>query len=63
MGMGKRKPQSQLLSLEDQVESSRLWPDDIEGTRPSRQGVAWAAVCFWKSLPCGQNQLIDNQAD
>lgn len=54
----KRKPQSQLSSLEDQAESSRLWPDDIEGTRASRQGVTWAVVCFWKS----QNQA-ECQAD
>ena len=56
MGMGKRKPQSQLSSLEDQAESPRLWPDDIGGIRASRQGEAWPSVCFWKSFPCGHSQ-------
>lgn len=56
VGMGKRKPQSQLSSLEDQAESPKFWPDDMGGIRAFRQGVAQASVCFWKSFPCGQNQ-------
>lgn len=31
MGIGKRKPQSQLSSLEDQAESPKFWPDDMGG--------------------------------
>lgn len=45
VGMGKRKPQSQLSSLEDQAESPKFWPDDMGGHQGFQAGCG-TGICM-----------------